>query len=120
MRRFVEVALRVHELDVAGVDERRAVLFDELADDRRHVVLRVLPKEPVQMQKPLYGDSCMASMIRMSSAFLYTRGRPNSGRGGSSGCIAIRMPTSSHVGMMASRKYFMFSRSFASSTPGNP
>ena len=64
------------------------------------------------MQKviPLASDSQAPTMKARSSALLTIRGRPKVGRGGSSGWMHMRMPTSSAVGITSRRKRARFSR----------
>ena len=68
------------------------------------------PSEPVHNVMPFAGDSMAPTTKARSSAFETTRGRPISGRGGSSGWIAMRTPTSSATGMTARRNRARLSR----------
>ena len=99
--RLLRDVAQMHEVDPVGEPPR----------DRRHVVCGTAPSEPVQSVMPFARDGTASRMKARSSAFETMRGRPMSGRGGSSGWIAMRIPTSSAVGITSRRNRARFSRS---------
>ena len=69
--------------------------------------------EPAQNVSPLCGLSTALRNHSMSLSQVTMRGSPRIGYGGSSGCTHILIPHSSQTGMIALRKYFMFSLSLS-------
>ena len=102
--RLAEITAILSVFDVSSVDKWHTSLHDEFANNRWNIVVRIFTQTPVQIVKPL-ANGFIATIARISAAFLKIRGKPNNGIGGSSGWMAIWMWHSSQTGRIASRKY---------------